>query len=132
LRIDRRQRPAHVVSDREHVARESRDAVIASVRDLPLGSPTHVLHLGERAQQLVLVVGRFTRQLLDQRGHPLGFARRGVRARQGLRSHRRDVVGTARSRIRHLVVPATKWVLSAGISGLCREKSSSYRALRAN
>ena len=48
---------AEVVADRQHVAGEIRHRVLARVGDLALGPPAEVLHLGERAQELVLEVG---------------------------------------------------------------------------
>ena len=58
LRIERRQSAFHVVGDGQDIARKRRNAVDARVRDLARGSPPQVLHLGEHAQELVLVFGR--------------------------------------------------------------------------
>ena len=68
LGVERLQRAVHVVGDRQHVARERRDAVLAHVGDLALGALAQVLHLGQRAQQPVLVLGVLARQRLHQRG----------------------------------------------------------------
>ena len=54
LHIERLQSPVHVVGHRQDVARESRNAVGARVRDLASGASAKVLHLGKDAQQLVL------------------------------------------------------------------------------
>jgi hypothetical protein len=101
LRVERAQRALHVVGDRDNVAREGRDAVQARVGDLALGSPAQILHFGERAKELVLVVRTFLRQRFDQ-GCNLGFIGRpgGV----GFCPRRNG--GTA-VRIRHHIVPTS-------------------------
>ena len=48
---------AEIVGDGEHVAGEGGDRILARIGDLALGALAEVLHLGERAQQLVLEVG---------------------------------------------------------------------------
>gem|GEM_PF-3722906 len=56
LRRQALQRTLDVVGDRQHVAGEAGDAVGTRIRHLALGTPTQVLHLRKRAQQLVLEV----------------------------------------------------------------------------
>jgi hypothetical protein len=68
LGIKRAQCTLHVVGDRQHVASKRRDAVLAHVGNLALGPFAQVLHLGQRPQQPVLVLGILTRERLDQFG----------------------------------------------------------------
>ena len=70
LVVERLHGAVHVVGDREDVAREIRHAIDARIRDLALGAAAQILHLGERAQQPVLQVGR----LLGERRHGIGGA----------------------------------------------------------
>ena len=65
---------AQIVADRQHVAGEGGDRVLARVGDLALGAPAQVLHLGQRAQELVLHVGDFGLQ----RGRWVGGRRGGA------------------------------------------------------
>ena len=126
--VERLQRAVHVVGDRQHVARERGDAVLARVRELALGALAQVLHLRERAQQPVLVLGVLARQRLHQGGDLRLLGRRnsgvGLPGALSLRLGGR-VIGAAGGVIRHRVGPFANGVVSPRISGLGAEKSSS-------
>jgi hypothetical protein len=63
----------HVVRHGENVAGERADAIGPRVGDLPLGPLAQVFHLGQRAQQPVLGVGKVALQRRGRRGGRGGF-----------------------------------------------------------
>ncbi len=67
----------HIVGDRQHVAGETGIAVEPRVGDLALGAFAQVFHLGQRAQQLVLVFGSLAHKLGhgDLLGRPIPASR---------------------------------------------------------
>src|SRR4029077_11529251 len=71
--------------------------------DLALGSPAQILHLGERAKELVLVVRAFLRQRFDQGGNLAFIDRPG-----GVAFCRRSD-GRTGVCIGHYVVPSSHW-----------------------
>ena len=109
----------HVVSDREHVARKSRDAIESRVKHLALGTFAQVFHFCKRAQQLVLKFGG------------LAF---GLGSRVGLLGSRRvfslggRTFCLAGGWVRHCFQSILSNIRMPGISGLWRQKSSVYGA----
>jgi len=81
LGTDGLQRAMHVVCDCQNVAGKSRNAIQAGVENLALGAFTEILHLGERAQQLVLEFGCFAP------GFSHGIGRLGSRSVVSLGGH---------------------------------------------
>ena len=78
-------RATQIVGEGQHVAGEVRDAIELGVADFLLGAATQVLHVGERAQHLVLergVLGVEILQLVERLGRIDG------RLRRALGSHR--------------------------------------------
>jgi hypothetical protein len=133
LLVERAERAVHVVGDGDDVAGEIRDAVDPAVGDLALGAPAQVLHVGERAQQLVLVVGGLLGQGLDQLRDARLFLRLlGRRIAGGGRGVVRLIVEGAGVMIRHHIVPSTLFpaVTFARISGFGARKSSGVRGWR--
>ena len=91
--IERLQRAFHIVRNGENIAREIGDTVGARIRDLPIGAPAQVFHVGQCAQQPVLQLdGLFGER---RNGIRRGFAGRGGFGRLGLSPIR------AGGRIRH-------------------------------
>jgi hypothetical protein len=130
--------PAHPPSlsqgrgiDCQDVARESRNAVGARVRDLASGASAKVLHLGKDAQQLVLVFGRDARVIVridcftDCRW--LAGSSRSCRFRSGCGIVPSLRPGSGISRgivIRHYLVPMRNRYDLPRMSGLLPQKST--------
>ena len=107
----------HVVGDRKHVARKSRDAIEPRVKNLALGALPQVLHFGKRAQQLVLEFGGLAFGL----GNRVGLLGRSRVFRFGGRTF-----SLAGGWVRHCFQSILGNIRMPGISGLQRQKSSVY------
>ena len=128
--VERLERAFHVVGDRQHVARERRDAVLAHVRDLAVGALAQVLHLRQRAQQPVLVVGVLARERLHQRGDLDLLGRASAPSASLSLGFGGRILGAAYGVVRHRLCPFRNCVCSPRISGLGAEKSSSVGSNR--
>ena len=136
VRVERAERALHIVCDRENIACEGGDAVLASIRHLALGPLAQIFHFRERAQQFVLVIGGFA----GEHGHGVLFCRwhlasRGIDRRlgRGLAGFSIVLIGRgarcANGPIRHCLVPTYNSV-SSPISGLRPQKSSRNGSLQ--
>src|SRR4029450_8478124 len=97
------------------VARKTGDAIHACIQNLALGAFAQVFHLGKGAQELVLVLGCFTRCL----GHRIGCF--GSCRFDSLVSHGFALAGW---RVRHRSQSILSISGCPGISGLWAQKSS--------
>src|SRR5258708_39924063 len=106
--------PAQVVGHPDEVAREARDTICTGIRYFPVGAAAQVFHLGQRAQELVLVFLNFLCQRCGVWGR-----RRLVRCSRGI------VVTGGGSRVRPNVVSLKNSGPKPRPFLLCRQKTIS-------